>query len=262
LLLVQVPDVANGHTEELIVEHAFELVFAFDEVISIGVKENVTLEQIKTFTEMDSHEEKLQKIIQESKFNEAREEAKRKAQTIDKQKVQARKMEASTKKFSGGGPSNFGGSGGSGMGSGGRYGGGGGSDGGSDSYGNGGGGGGGGSSFSNERKKPVAGAKKSMGMKLGKSGAKKDTFFEAMAREEKLTGPKAPTAHKPGEVAAVEMDHDKVHVNVEEKLTLVMEKDGGVKKLDLKGEMKITIFDPDDAKIVVRTDGALSKESG
>ena len=97
----QIPDTCNGHSEEAIKEHVFELIFAFDEVISIGYKENVTLEQVKTFTEMDSHEEKLQKIILESKFNEAREEARRKASTIDKNKAEMRKLE-------GGGPSSFG----------------------------------------------------------------------------------------------------------------------------------------------------------
>ena len=46
----------------------------------------MTIAQIKTFTEMDSHEEKLQKIIMESKMNEARDEARRKADTIEQSK--------------------------------------------------------------------------------------------------------------------------------------------------------------------------------
>jgi hypothetical protein len=49
----------------------------------------VTIAQIKTFTEMDSHEEKLQKIIMESKMNEARDEARRKADTIEQSKCVA-----------------------------------------------------------------------------------------------------------------------------------------------------------------------------
>ena len=40
-------------------EHAFELIFAFDEVVALGYRESVNLAQIRTFTEMDSHEEKV-----------------------------------------------------------------------------------------------------------------------------------------------------------------------------------------------------------
>merc|ERR550514_721645 len=64
--------------EELILKNAFDIVFAFDEVISFGHRESVTLSQIKTYTEMDSHEEKLHQMIEQSKINEARETAKRK----------------------------------------------------------------------------------------------------------------------------------------------------------------------------------------
>ena len=47
-------------------------------MISFGHRESVTLSQIKTYTEMDSHEEKLHQMIEQSKINEAREIAKKK----------------------------------------------------------------------------------------------------------------------------------------------------------------------------------------
>ena len=85
----QIPEYCTGHDEEAITAGVYQLIFAFDECISVGYKENVTIAQIKTFTEMDSHEEKLQKIIMESKMNEARDEARRKADTIEQSKCVA-----------------------------------------------------------------------------------------------------------------------------------------------------------------------------
>lgn len=60
-----IPEYCNGHDEEAVSKAAFQLIFALDELISIGYKEYVTLSQIRTFTDMDSHEEKLQNIIRE-----------------------------------------------------------------------------------------------------------------------------------------------------------------------------------------------------
>jgi hypothetical protein len=50
--------------ERSIQEHTFDIVVAFDEVIAAGYKEKVTLQQIKTFTEMDSHEERIFEILE------------------------------------------------------------------------------------------------------------------------------------------------------------------------------------------------------
>jgi len=92
--------------EELVLKHAFDIVFAFDEVISFGHRESVTLSQIKTYTEMDSHEEKLHQMIEQSKINEAREMAKKKQMELAKLRASQPKDSGSNMPgIGGGGPS-------------------------------------------------------------------------------------------------------------------------------------------------------------
>lgn len=58
------PEYCGRLEEEQVADRAFELIFAFDEVIAVGYKEKVTLQQIKTFLEMDSQEEKIHEMLE------------------------------------------------------------------------------------------------------------------------------------------------------------------------------------------------------
>ena len=58
-----VSSICKSLDEREILRHAYELMSAFDEVISLGYRENLSLSQIKTFLEMESHEERIQEII-------------------------------------------------------------------------------------------------------------------------------------------------------------------------------------------------------
>ncbi|KAI0395354.1 putative coatomer subunit delta [Xylariaceae sp. FL0594] len=75
--------------EREIVKNAYELLSAFDELVTLGYRENLTLSQIKTFLEMESHEERIQEIISRNKELEATEERKRKAKQLEMQRKES-----------------------------------------------------------------------------------------------------------------------------------------------------------------------------
>lgn len=54
--------------EAEIVDNAFNLIFAFDEIVALGYRESVNLAQIRTFVEMDSHEEKVYQAVRKVSF--------------------------------------------------------------------------------------------------------------------------------------------------------------------------------------------------
>ena len=67
--MFQIPEYCKVLEESEIVDQAFPLIFAFDEIVALGYRESVNLAQIRTFTEMDSHEEKVfQAVRQVSAF--------------------------------------------------------------------------------------------------------------------------------------------------------------------------------------------------
>ncbi|SCV04746.1 LAME_0H20912g1_1 [Lachancea meyersii CBS 8951] len=81
----------SSFDEHEIFENAFEILGSFDEVITMGYKENLSMSQINTYLSMESHEEKIQEIIERNKEFEAAEERKRRAKEISRRE-QERKM--------------------------------------------------------------------------------------------------------------------------------------------------------------------------
>ena len=66
----------------------FELILVFDEIISLGYRENVNLGQIKTINTMESNDERLAAELQKQKEREAKEESKRRAQMMDLKRME------------------------------------------------------------------------------------------------------------------------------------------------------------------------------
>ncbi|CAE8587504.1 unnamed protein product [Polarella glacialis] len=243
--------------EENVLKHAFDIVFSFDEVVSFGHRESVTLSQIKSYTEMDSHEEKLHQMIEQSKINEAREMAKKKQLELKKARLQdgggsGPKMDG----FGGGGPdgpssmsspsissfqstmSSMGGDSGS----------------------RGGGGGGGGgmmeesapawtpsmSTDSGAVIKPKEGPKK--GMLLGKK--KPGDIFGPSEPAPSAAAQEAVVEQAPA-AAAYNPLMDPVRVEIEEKITADLQVEGGLNgEVTCMGQFQVTVLDAAKADLV------------
>ena len=87
-------------SEPAILHHSFDLLCAFDEVVSLGYKENVSLSQVRNILEGESHEEKIQEIIARNKEAEAKEELKRRAKQLE---IQRREQQRRAQQGGGGG---------------------------------------------------------------------------------------------------------------------------------------------------------------
>jgi len=88
--LLQVPEYVPALDEEGLWKMIVELIVAFDEVISLGRKENVVLGQMKQYVEMESPEERLHKLVIERKISDPKDLMQRKASEIDNNRLSAR----------------------------------------------------------------------------------------------------------------------------------------------------------------------------
>jgi len=107
-----VSDMCRSADEREILKNSFELLGAFDEVVSLGYREQVNLMQVRSVLEMESHEEKIQEIIarvsrplpcfsarpftpwRQNKEAEAKEELKRRAKQLEMQRREQQRRTA------------------------------------------------------------------------------------------------------------------------------------------------------------------------
>ncbi|ORX98913.1 clathrin adaptor, mu subunit [Basidiobolus meristosporus CBS 931.73] len=229
-----VSDTCHPTDESEILYHSFELLSAFDEIVSLGYRENVNLAQIRTIIEMESHEEKIQEMIAKNKEREAKEELKRKAKQLE---MQRKEMAKSGRSFSGSG--SFGSSGPMG---------------GSykpgmneptsyatqsevESH-----------SYSNPTPTPAP-APSGKGMKLGRSQKSQD-FMEVLKSEtgtselENLTE-KLSVSSPVEQISSPQIPTESVHIQIEERISVVADRDGGLQNMEVKGDLVLRVSDPD-----------------
>ncbi|KAL5020560.1 hypothetical protein ScPMuIL_003452 [Solemya velum] len=222
-----IPEYCRNLEESDIVDQSFPLIFAFDEIIALGYRENVNLAQIRTLTEMDSLEEKIYIEKKQTQEKEARDKMREKAKELQKLRRDAAK---------GGRMPGYGGSGGG--------------------FGN--------NTYSRNENviidttstEPVKSSyvppSKTTGkaLKLGSKKKDVDIFVGQLESEgEKVTKSGSQPTSVLSKISVPTSDQESVHVVVEEKITMVAGRDGGLQNLEVHGILKLKINDDKNAKV-------------
>ncbi|CDO73414.1 hypothetical protein BN946_scf185013.g48 [Trametes cinnabarina] len=239
-----VSDLCRSAEQREILKNEFELLSAFDEIVSLGYREPINLMQVRNVLEMESHEEKIQEIISRNKEAEAKEELKRRAKQLEMQRREQQRRAAA------GGP-------------------------GAGSY-----LGGGISGYApvpqREYTAPTPArnaspapsslrppAFKGTGMKLGGKRTQQSALIDALGGEallsEDMSTPGTPAvSHTPEPTASAPKNErgslppvhvESVHVVIKEYLSLELMREGGLRNLELRGEMDLHISDPSLARV-------------
>ncbi|XP_021863417.1 coatomer subunit delta-1 isoform X1 [Spinacia oleracea] len=248
LVFTLVPEYVPFIDEEEICERAFELIFVIDEVISMGLRENVTVAQVRQFCEMVSEEEMFHKIMLQIKIKETYNIMKLKASKIDKSKADRNRggrgssmslqsmgpgeiehilsdpsISSSNDGFSiASGPSAFNSS---------TY---------LDSY------------FSNS--KAATAPSKGQGMQLVKNQRINQFLQSLKAEGEEITEDVQPSLIKSR--ATAPPPSNPVSLIVDEKLCVTLKSDGGLANFDVQGFLSLQILDEKDAYLHVQVESA------
>jgi len=235
-----VPEYCRTMDEADILENSFNLIFAFDEIVALGYRESVNLAQIRTFVEMDSHEEKVYNAVRETQMREAKNKMREKAKELQRAKLEAGKK--------GGKPMpGVGNSGGMG-------------------------GGMGGFTPSSESTVPAepprpaytapsTARRDTKAMKLGGKGKDVDSFVDQLVSEgEKVSSNVSKvlggvTKSAPAQPVSTEP----VQVTIEEKVLLTASRDGGLQSMEILGLMTLRVSDDSYGKVRLELQNTANK---
>jgi hypothetical protein len=225
-----VSSICKSLDEREILKHAFELLSAFDELVTLGYRDNLTLSQIKTFLEMESHEERIQEIIARNKELEATEERKRKAKQLEMQRKEvarnARGMGAirtpTYQSYTPPAPTTTI----------------------TDTY----------DSY-NAEKKSKSMPMRGKGMQLGKkskTGNAYDQIRGELGTDAEASSPlvaaplQSPKAAVPAAAtrASLSSDREPVHIIIAESISAKLSREGSLESFDVKGDLQLRITDP------------------
>ena len=215
-----IPEYCRNMDEKDILDNSFNLIFAFDEIVALGYRESVNLAQIRTFVEMDSHEEKVYNAVRETQMREAKNKMREKAKELQRAKMDSAKKGG---KAGGGGMGGMGSMGGMG-----------------------------GYTPSMPSSDitpaepprpaynpPVKAANKAM--KLGGKTKDVDSFLDQLGQEGvKVTASTEPRA-KSKSTSPPEVRTEPVHVTLEEKILLSAGRDGGLQSMEVLGLLTLRV---------------------
>eukprot|EP01079_Euglenida_sp_SAG-EU17-18_P007276 gene7276-1300_t len=210
--------------EEEVVSSIFDLFFAFDEVLSMGHRENTTLDQVLYCVEMESQEEIMKDLKKQDQIQKAQAHAAKVAKEIDKEK------RAGTHRITGIGSGD--------MGFGGDV----------STFGGGGGGGGISSGVAESPSFPKApapsSAPKKGGMRLGGARGGGDKVSKMLASGE-LEGSTASSAFGAGAAAeaAPAVAQDAVHIKMIEQFSAYCGREGNVESVSVTGDIVLCVAD-------------------
>ena len=241
-----IPEYCRTQDEQDIADHAFELIFAFDEVVALGYRESVNLAQIRTFTEMDSNEERVAIAIRETQEKEAKQQMLARAKELEKERKERKKMGRGGSGAGGFSINNFsGGFGGAGSGDSGKP-------------------------IDTPVATPAPQAsskpKRSGGkaMRLGGKNKNVDHFVDQLAAEGQHVVKKQAAASNKGDKGGSkaaqdqlktkipETAHEAIHIRLEEKILAMIEKDGAVQKFNVNGFVHLHVNDENCSKIRIQ----------